>query len=305
MPSTRIPHAAEYLFDLALAEEGVDDRTGARDSFLALATKFPSSPNARTALIRAASLDAFLEDWPALASIGDAILARPDAGDIDRLVGLGARGLANVELGNDRVASKEINDGLDLADQHHYGAEEVLPVAVAQLRFALGELRRTRSEQIHFDPLPPDFVDRFEERSQGLLQAQEAYAMAVRSVDPHWASMSGSRVGAMYRALHRDLMQVPPPREAKTERQKQLFFAFMHVRYRVLLQKGLAQLEQTLALADRMKDSSPWIARAREAKTEMETALADEKAQLDRMPFKEADMTAAIEEMRKKANGGK
>ena len=302
------PHASEYLFNLALAEEGLQDRTAARDSFLSLATRFPTAPNARVALVRAASLDAFLEDWKALAAIGDTILGRSDIDEIDRLVGLGARGLANVELGNDHPASKDINDGLDLADRHHYGATDVLPVAVAQLRFALGELRRTRSEQITFDPFPPDFVDRLEERSQLLLQAQEAYAMAARSADPHWASMSGFHVGAMYRNLHRDLMQIAPPKEAKTEKQKQLFYAFMHVRYRILLQKGLAQIEQTLALADRMQDSSPWIARAKEAKDEMETALADEKAQLARMPFKEEEMEAAIAgliaEQRKKANGG-
>jgi tetratricopeptide (TPR) repeat protein len=302
------PHAAEYLFSLALAEEGLQDRPAARDSFLLLATKYPGSPNARAALVRAATLDAFLEDWNALAAIGGTILARSDIDDIDKMVGLGARGLANVELGNVRAASKDINDGLDLADRHHYGAQDVVPIAVGQLRFALGELRRKASEQITFDPLPPDFVERLEERSQGLLQAQEAYASAVHSVDPHWASMSGYHIGEMYRALHRDLMQIPPPKEAKTEKQKQLFFAFMHVRYRVLLEKGLAQIEQTIALADRMKDSSPWIARARETKTEIETALADEKAQLEKMPFKEEDMKAAIEGLKKsaaKASGGK
>ncbi len=299
------PHAAEYLFDLALAQEGLEDRPAARDSFLLLATKYPTALNARAALVRAESLDAFLEDWHALVAIGDTILARTDLDDIERIIGLGARGLANVELGDDRAASRDINDGLDLADRHHYGAADVLPVAVSQLRFALGELRRIRSERIRFDPLPPDFVDELEERSRGLLEAQEAYAMAVRSIDPHWASMSGYRVGEMYRTLHRDLMQIPPPKAAKTERQKQLFFAFMHVRYRVLVEKGLAELEQTLALADRMNDSSPWIARAREAKAEMETALADEKAQLERMPFSEAAMNEAIERMKKKANGGK
>jgi tetratricopeptide (TPR) repeat protein len=295
------PHAPDYLFNLALAQDGLQDRPGARDSFLQLATKYPTQPNARAALVRAATLDAFLEDWKELAAIGDTILARQDIDEIGRLVGLGARGLANVELGNDRAASKDINDGLDLADQHHYGAEDVLPVAVGQLRFALGELRRMRSEQISFDPLPPDFLERLEERCQGLLQAQEAYATEVRSVDPHWASMSGYHVGEMYRVLHRDLMLIPPPKEAKTERQKQLFFAVMHLRYRVLLQKGLEQIEQTIALADRMKDSSPWIARAKDAKSAMETALADEKAQLEKMPFTEADINAALDGLKKKA----
>jgi hypothetical protein len=290
------PRASEHLFDLGLSLEGLEDRAGARDAFIDLAKRFPEGPRARTALVRAATLDAYLEDWPALQAIGDALLARPDAEDIDRVVGLGSRGLARVEQGDvEKQASADIYDGLDLSDRYHYGARDVLPVAVAQLRFALGELRRVRSERIGFDPLPPDFLDKLDERCAGLLEAQAAYTQAVRSVDPHWATMSGYRVGEMYRRLHHDLMQIPPPARSKTERQKQIFFAFMHVRYRVLLEKGLQELDQTVALGERTQDSSSWISRAKEARAEMQTALADEKAQIDQMPFTEAEIQKALE----------
>jgi tetratricopeptide (TPR) repeat protein len=293
-------HAAEYIFDLALALEGLQERAKARDTFLDLARRFPDGARARGALVRAATLDAYLEDWSALAAIGDTLLARSDLDDIDRIVGLGARGLARVELGEDMPASSDIHDGLDLSDQLHYGARDVLPVAVAQLRFALGELRRVRSERIHFDPLPPDFLDKLEERCGGLLEAQEAYAMAVRSIDPHWAAMAGFRVGAMYRALHRELMQIPPPAQSKTAKQKQIFYAFMHIRYRVLLEKGLREIEQTIALGERTSDTSPWIQRAREAKQEMDVALDEEKAQIERMPFTEEEVKTALDLLKKK-----
>ena len=173
-------------------------------------------------------------------------------------------------------------------------------MAVAQLRFALGEVRRIRSERIQFDPLPPDFLDALDQRCAGLLDAQAAYGQAVRSVDPHWAAMAGFRVGAMYRALHRDLMRVPPPASSKTEHQRQVFFAFMHVRYRILLEKGLRELEQTIALGERTSDTSEWIRRAREAKDAMQTALADEKAALAKMPFTEAEVQTALDLLQKK-----
>jgi hypothetical protein len=292
------PHAREYMFDLGLALEGMESRAGARDVYLDLARRFPEGPKARGALVRAATLDAYLEDWTALGAIGDALLARPDLEDLDRIVGLGARGLARVEQGQlDASTANDLFDGLDLSDRYHYGERDVLPVAVAQLRFALGELRRARSETIHFDPLPPDYLDRLDERCAGLLDAQAAYAQAVRSVDPHWAAMSGYRVGEMYRSLHRDLMGIPPPATSKTERQKQIFFAFMHVRYRVLLEKGLREIGQTVALGERISDSSTWIARAREAQTEMQTALADEEAQIAKMPFTEAEIQTALDRM--------
>jgi hypothetical protein len=292
------PRASGYMFDLGLALEGLEDRGGARDVFLDLARRFPDGPKARSALVRAATLDAYLEDWTALAAIGDELLARPDLEDLDRIVALGARGLSHVEQGQlDTVTSRDIYDGLDLSDRFHYGERDVLPVAVAQLRFALAELRRERSERIQFDPLPPDYLDKLDERCAGLLDAQAAYSQAVRSVDPHWAAMSGYRVGAMYRSLHRDLMAIPPPATSKTEKQKQIFFAFMHIRYRVLLEKGLRELDQTIALGERTSDSSPWIARAREAQADMQTALADEKAQIEKMPFTEAEIQKALDLM--------
>jgi hypothetical protein len=297
-------HAAEYLFDRALALEGLEDRPGARDTYRALTRRFPEGTKARAALVRVATLDAYLEDWSALADIGTVLLERSDLDDVDRVVGLGARGLARVELGDDKASSTDIHDGLDLADQLHYGERDVLPVAVAQLRFALGELRRVRSERIVLDPLPSDFLAKLDERCAGLLDAQAAFAMAVRSVDAHWAAMAGYRVGEMYRALHHDLMLIPPPPTTKTERQKQIFFAFMHVRYRVLLEKGLREMQQTVSLGERTSDSSAWIQRARAAEGEMEQALSDEKAQIEKMPFTEQEVKEALEQLQKRSRRG-
>jgi tetratricopeptide (TPR) repeat protein len=294
------PHAPEYLFDLGIALEGMQQRSRARDAFLELARRFPDASQARSALVRAASLDAYLEDWNSLQKIGSELLSRPDLEDVERLLALGARGLAQIELGDDVAASRDVYDALDLADGLHYGKRDVLPVAIAQARFALGELRRVRSERIRFEPLPADFLDELDARCAGLLQAQAAYAEAVRSVDPHWAAMAGYRVGEMYRQLHRELTAIPAPPTATTEHQKQAFFAFMHVRYRVLLEKGLREIEQTIALGERTSDSSPWIQRAREAKEEMQTALSGERAQLEAMPFSEADVKAALDQLEKK-----
>jgi hypothetical protein len=294
------PRASEYLFDLGLALEGAQERGQARDAFLDLSHRFPDGPKARAALVRAATLDAYLEDWGALGSIGDALLVRRDIDDVDRIVALGARGLARVELGDDASASRDILDGLELGDQLHYGQRDVLPVAIAQLRFALGELRRIRSERIRFDPLPAAFLDDLDARCAGMLQAQEAYGLAVRSIDPHWAAMAGYRVGAMYRELHRDLMKIPPPARSKTDRQRKIFYAFMHVRYRVLLEKGLREIEQTIALGERISDASAWIQRARDAKDEMQADLAAEQAQIEAMPFTETEVKKALDLLQKR-----
>lgn len=298
-PGTWPKLVEDALFGLATAYEGLEEREKAKATYDRLLKRFPESPRTRSVLAREAQLAAYLEDWTALGQIGDAILARKDADDVDRMLGLGARGLAKVQTGDDIAASHDVQNGLDLVDQLKYGMTGRLPVPAAQLRFALGEIRRVRSERIGFLPVTPDFLSKINARASGLMAAQSAYADAIRSVDPHWAAMSGTRIGEMYRALHKDLMSIPP-QNAKTDKDRQLFFGMMHMRYRVLLEKGIEMLRRTLTISEAGQDNSSWIKRAEKAKSEMELALEEEKAQIKASPFSEAELGKALDVMQKK-----
>ena len=299
------PRASKYSLNLGLALEGLRNSQGARDTYLDVARRFPDAPAAGVALVRAATLDAYLEDWPALGAIGAQILARTDLDDVERIVGLGARGLSRVEQGDAQGAAPDVLDALDLADKHHYGPKDVLPVAVAQAQFALGEIRRIRSERIVIDPPPVDFLEKLEERAGGLLDAQTAYSMTLGSADPHWAAMAGLRVASMYRALHHDVLAIPPPANMKTIREKQAFYVLMHVRYRVLLEKGLRQIQQTIALGERTYESSTWLDRAREIEKEMQSVLAEEKDRLSAMPYTEDQAKEALRAVEKRVTAPK
>jgi tetratricopeptide (TPR) repeat protein len=297
------PNTPAALLDLGLADEGLDQREKARDRYHELATRFPRDPNARTALANACAIHAYLEEWPALVDTATALFTRADIDDVDRMTALGARGLGEVELGKIDLASTDIENGLDIVERNHYGALNRLPVPAAQLRFALGELRRARSEAISLSPPGDDFLAKMDARCSLLLSAQNAYADAIRSVDPHWAEMSGYRVGDMYRRLHHDLMEIPPVAKAKTERDKQLHFGMMHVRYRVLLEKGVEMMHRTLDLATRTADTSAWVKRTEDAKAEMERAIEDEKAQIAALPFNEDELRRALDILEAKMTG--
>jgi tetratricopeptide (TPR) repeat protein len=296
------PGTPAALLDLGLAYEGLDLRDKARDRYHELAKRFPADPNARTALDNACEIHAYLEEWPALVETAATLLQRTDIDDVDRMTGLGARGLGEVELGKIDLGEKDIENGLDIVEQNHYGAQNRLPVPAAQLRFALGELRKARSEQISLNPPGEDFLAKMNARCALLLSAQSAYADAIRSVDPHWAEMSGYRVGDMYRQLHHDLMSIPPVAAAKTDRDKQLHFGMMHLRYRVLLEKGLEMMKRTLALAEKTADTSAWMKRTEDAKADMERAIEDEKAQIAALPFKEEDLKKALDILQENAD---
>ena len=150
-------------------------------------------------------------------------------------------------------------------------------------------------ERIVFDPFPSDFADALERRCQSLLDAQDAYATAMRAYDSHWSSMAGYRVGGMYQRLHRDLMMIRPPASARTDHLRSLFSDAMQLRYRVLLEKGLKMMDRTLAMADRVGESSAWVELARGTKLEIERSLADTDASLAKSRFSETELRRAID----------
>jgi hypothetical protein len=294
------PAVSTYLLDLGLAEEGLGDRARARAAYLDLARRFPASVEARAAVLRTIAVDDYLEDWTALGTAATTVLARTDLDDLDRLTGLGARALSEVEAGDDSSAMRDIQEGLDLVDRSGLGATGRLPNGAAQLRFALAEVRRVRSERLALVPVTQEFPARLEERCRGLLDAQGAFADAMRAMDPHWTAMSAFRIGAMYEKLHGELVSIPPTEQAKTHAQQDLFFAMMHVRYRVLLEKGLEMMKRTVALGTQTTEVSPWVERAAAAQTEMTKAIEEEKAHLATLPYTEETIQAALVDLEKK-----
>ena len=292
----------QVLYDLAVAYEGLGEREKARARYREVVRRFPEDSNARNALVREVSLDAHLEDWTALGEAGEMILARKEIDPAEKMLGLGARGLSKIQAGEETAATRAIQHGLELLDETRYGSTGQLPVAAAMIKYANGELRKYRSEKISLNPPGPDFLQKLEMRCSFLLEAQSSYADAIRSVDPQWAAMSGYRVGEMYRTLHHDLMLIPPTEKAKTEHDKQLFYGIMHVRYRVLLEKGMEMMKRTLALGEKTGVASAWMKRAETLKAEMDTALEEEKATIARFPFTEEELTKALEIMKKKAD---
>ena len=293
----------QVIYDLALAYEGLGEREKARARYREVVRRFASDPNARNALVREVSLDAHLEDWAALGEAAERILARKEIDAAERMLGLGARGLSKIQAGDETAATRAIQQGLELMDETRYGATGQLPVAAAMIKYANGELRKFRSEKISLNPPGTDFVLKLEMRCMFLLEAQTSYADAIRSVDPQWAAMSGYRVGEMYRTLHHDLMLIPPTDKAKTESDKQLFYGIMHVRYRVLLEKGMEMMKRTLALGEKTGVGAAWMKRAEELKVEMDQALEAERQILAKFPFTEEELQKALEIMKKKAAG--
>jgi tetratricopeptide (TPR) repeat protein len=284
-------------FNAGVAWEEVGDRIAALERLRSVLKSHPDGDVGKWAALRAARLYADREEWSPLSGMAEALLLRDDLDDVERLQAYAAKALSIVESGDAEGADRFISKGRDIVEALRLGEGGKLPVPVAQLYFALGEVRRLRGEAIVFVPLPDHFADALERRCQGLLDAQSAYSDAMRSYDPHWAAMSGYRVGALYQQLYKDVMAIPPPKTADTTDKKRLFEGAMRLRYRVLLEKGLTMMEHTLMLGVRTDDKSAWIDRARAAERDLNESLREQRELIAKLPYSEKDLHAALEDL--------
>lgn len=294
-------HAPTAAFNAGLAWESAGERQEALVRFRDALRRAPDDQVGKMAGIRTARLVGHLERWGELSETADLLLARNDLTLVDRIEALGAKALALVESDQVDAAERPLLEARDLIESMRLGDGGQLPTAVAQVQFALGELRRSRSEQIGFVPLPANFSDALERRCQGLLDAQAAYTDAMRSFDPHWAAMSGYRVGQLYQRLHADILAIAPPVQADTPEKRALFEGAMRLRFRVLLEKGLKMMDHTVSLGERTGQGDAWIDRARTARDELMRSLAEEKARLEQLPYREEDLKRALDDLDRKS----
>ncbi len=293
--------AAPSLFNAGIAHEGLGDRLAAVERYQGLIERFPDHVITRGAPFRLSRLFAYLERWSDLAANAERMLALKDLTVIEAIEAHGARALGLVEQDRIDDAARQVGLARDLIEQHRLGESGKPPIELAQVSFALGEVRRKKSEKIGFDPLPPNFAEVLEQRCQGLLDAQSAYTDAMRSYDAHWSAMAGYRVGQLYQQLHRDVMAIPPTDKSDTLKKKQLFEGALRLRYRVLLEKGLKMMDGTVRLGARTGEDSAWVHRAEEARHDIELAVEDEKRALSKLPYSEAELQQALDLLRGKA----
>lgn len=289
---------APSLYNAAFAYESLGERETSAERHRELLRRYPGHALEKSALFRLGRLLAYLERWSELVTLADRMIGLANLGPLEVIEARSQRALGLVEQDLVEEAAREVAKSRDVAEQHRFGESGKPPLELAPMYFALGEVRRKRSEAIKFEPMPDDFALALERRCQGLLDAQGAYTEAMRALDAHWSAMAGYRVGQLYQELHRDVMRIVP-KQPTTLRQKQLFEGAMRLRYRVLLEKGLKMMEGTSRLGERTGESSAWIARAREAEGALRLSLEDEKAALSRLPFTEDELREALEALKK------
>lgn len=300
--TTPLGRAAAY--NAALATEALDVRD-ARDRYRKLALAAPETTDAVDANLRRARLDVEIEDYDDLGKAAAALLARSDLGDHDRAETFAYQGLAAIRAGDLPTATKVVAQATKILDRKGPNGEELFvpPHNAAAVHFARGELIRAESLAIVFVPKDgtpvssAEFPAKMEARCQKILDAQDAYIDAINTKEVHWAVRGGLRVASMYIALHDDVLAIPPPKSADSDKKKALFRGAMRLRYRILLEKGLSTLEHTLNLEKAVGAKGAWLEQARKSKATLDQQLAEEKAEIAKLPYTEAELQKAFDDL--------
>ena len=289
------------LFQGALAHEAAGDLEAAAQRFEQLGRRLPAALLANEALVRSLRVRLHQEAWAAAGQTAQVYLERyPSAAPGARILAYAARALELLASERQEEAEYAIAKGMEIVDRLQLDRAGRIPRDLAQLYFALGEARRRRAEAATLTGDVKEFAARLERRCELLLEAQSAYSDTMRAYDAHWSTMAGFRVGELYERLHRELMQIPPPR-ITDERERQLFEGTMRLRYSVLLNKASSMLEHTLAMALRTGESSDWVRRTEQSRRQLEEARRAEERALERLPFTRAELEQALADLEQRS----
>jgi hypothetical protein len=302
-PPSALARSAAY--DAALASEMLEASLDARDRYRALALQLTRADGAAIAdagqdlvdaQTRRARLDVELEDDADLAGAAAALAALPSIEGTARAEATSYAALAKIHAGELDAAERMLagpRRAVEVGDDGPFPP----PAHAAAVHFAAGELLRARASAITFVPVTPDFGDRMETRCQRILDAEAEYIESIKTRELRWAVRAGLRVASLYIGLHDDLLAIPPPKSADTEARKALFRGAMRLRYRILLEKGLGTLEKTVSLEASTGVKTVWLEQTKRTKEKLEATLAEEKGEIAKLPYTEAQLTQAFDDL--------
>jgi tetratricopeptide (TPR) repeat protein len=293
--------AAEALFRSGDVHDTQGHHEAALERYRAVVDHHAGSPRARPAALRSVRLLTYVGDFAWAGRYADRLLAERDLRPFEAVVAHGGKALSFVAEGDDVRASAFVERGRDVVEREGLDLAGRLPVDLAPLYFALGEVQRLRAERIRFVPAPPSFALALEQRCQLILDAQRAYSDTWRAYDARWSTLAGVRLAEMYEALHRELMSIPAPASADTSIRRDLFEGAMRYRYSVLLEKARTMLEHTVAMAEREKERSAWVERAKQSLLNIRAAELAERQALDKLPYSRTDLDEVFKSIRNKA----
>ncbi len=259
-PSNRYLSAALYNAGLCLAHDAKHEQALAR--FEALVTQLPASPDVKHATFQAGHINIKLERWDPALTDTDALLSRDDLDSAERLEAMATRAQALLGKNSRSEARTQASQALSFYRTH---PAEQFPDAyfVSAASFVHAETTRLSGETLAFPDTNQDEQRAvLIKRAQILLDAQREYFDTIRYTDPHWASASGHRIGAMYDTLWHDIMAAPVP-SSLSPGAKEIYPQELAKLIKPLLRHAIRYWELTLMMVERTGVKTDWAEKTR------------------------------------------
>jgi tetratricopeptide (TPR) repeat protein len=267
------PHLRRAHFNAGLALERLEDWDGARRHFIEVAV-WSGKGDALDAAFHHAETLYHLERYPEAITLLGKIAARSDLPVARRLEAQVQQGICQVDSGDLDTGEKTLRSALAGAQAASSRGEPVDDYTPAQAQFFLGEIYRLHCEAVTFDPeaKADQLSQTLEYKAELLLSAQGHYLRAIKVGNGYWATAAGERIGSLYEVLHKQMMESPVPRELNAE-EGEVYRQEVRRRIRILLTKAIGVYESTVATAERIGSSGPFVERARASLERMKQLL--------------------------------
>lgn len=272
------PHWLLAEYNAGLARERLGDWEEARGHFAAISNP-AGMGDALDAAFHLAETLYHLGRFADAAELLARMAARPDLPVARRLEAQVQQGVCEVEDGRLDDGEKTLRQALAFwtSAPEHDTLDDYFP---AQAQFFLGEIYRLHYAGVHLKPdqRADELAKELEFKAELLLSAQGHYFRTIKIGNAYWATAAGTQIGGLYQDMYHQIAESETPTELKEE-EARIYRQELRKRVRVLLTKAITVYESTLAAAERLGASGPFVDRAREDLERMKQLLLADAAE--------------------------
>jgi TolA-binding protein len=269
------PHVVLAQYNAGLARERLGDWEEARQHFEAIANP-DGTGDALDAAFHLAEALYHLGRYPEASALLAHMAGRADLSVARRLEAEVQQGVCEVDDGRLDAGEKTLRQALALwsGAAEHDTLEDYFP---AQAQFFLGEIYRLHYVGVQLNPEQgaDELAKELEFKAELLLSAQGHYFRTIKIGNAYWATAAGTQIGSLYQDMYQQISDSRAPRELNEE-EARVYRQELRKRVRVLLTKAITVYESTLAAAERLGSSGPFVDRARESLERMKQLLLED-----------------------------
>jgi TolA-binding protein len=266
------PHLVLAQYNAGLARERLGDWEEARQHFAAISQPRGTGDGLDAAFHLAEALY-HLGRYAEAASLLAQMASRPDLTVARRLEAQVQQGVCEVEDGRLEVGEKTLRQALALWNDapDRDTLDDYFP---GQAQFFLGEIYRLHYAGVQLNPEQgaDALAKELEFKAELLLSAQGHYFRTIKIGNAYWATAAGTQIGSLYQDMYQQISESQAPSELNEE-EARIYRQELRKRVRVLLTKAITVYESTLAAAERLGSSGPFVERARESLERMKQLL--------------------------------